>query len=230
METMINGKVRAEDQPPKVVKKILSDKAQFIKAFKRLLTNKVFMYNFGSSLFFVFAFMGFGTFMPKFMEYNYRMKVSSSSAFSGGIGTISKAIGLLVSGWAISRWKPSARFLSGWNVIIGIMFFITLIVFSTLGCPSSTLPIREINPCNQDCGCSIDSKISPICAKDGLTNYYSPCLAGCKTVTFDKATRTRSYSDCTCIKDQWSERNMSLSKEWAIKVTVLILDSVQQTV
>ena len=85
----------------------------------RLLTNKVFMFNFGSSLFYVFAFMGFGTFMPKYMEYQYRMKGSTSSAFAGAVGTVSKAIGLLISCFYISRWKPSARFLSGWNVILG---------------------------------------------------------------------------------------------------------------
>ena len=52
---------------------------KFKEAFKRLLTNKVFMYNFGSSLFYVFAFMGFGTFMPKYMEYTFRMKASTTA-------------------------------------------------------------------------------------------------------------------------------------------------------
>ncbi len=108
-------------------------KESFKEAFKRLLTNKIFMFNFGSSLFYVFAFMGFGTFMPKYMEYVFKMKGSTSSSFAGGVGTISKAIGLLISGWAISRWKPSARFLSGWNVVLGFMFFASLIVFSMLG-------------------------------------------------------------------------------------------------
>ena len=38
----------------------------FFPALKRLLGNKLFMANFGSTIFFVFAFMGFGTFMPKY--------------------------------------------------------------------------------------------------------------------------------------------------------------------
>ena len=46
--------------------------------------------------FYVFAFMGFGTFMPKYVEYQFRQKGSSSSTFAGGVGTVSKAIGLLV--------------------------------------------------------------------------------------------------------------------------------------
>ena len=47
--------------------------------------------------FYVFAFMGFGTFMPKYVEYQFRQKGSASSTFAGGVGTVSKAIGLLVS-------------------------------------------------------------------------------------------------------------------------------------
>jgi hypothetical protein len=47
--------------------------------------------------FYVFAFMGFGTFMPKYVEYQFRQKGSASSTFAGGVGTVSKAIGLLVN-------------------------------------------------------------------------------------------------------------------------------------
>ena len=114
--------------------------------------------------------------------------------FTGMIGTISKAIGLLLSGWAISRWKFSARFLSGWNVILGLMYFTSLIVFSNVGCPSTPLPIREISECNQGCGCSMDSRIQPICTKDGFTSYYSPCLAGCTESTYNKTSRYTLHS------------------------------------
>ena len=50
---------------------------RFRDAIKRLLTNKLFMYNFGSSLFFVLAFVGFGTFMPKYFEHQFKMRRSS---------------------------------------------------------------------------------------------------------------------------------------------------------
>ena len=69
---MLNGQMKGE-----MLSQIKSPK--FKEAFKRLLTNKVFMYNFGSSLFYVFAFMGFGTFMPKYMEYTFRMKASTTA-------------------------------------------------------------------------------------------------------------------------------------------------------
>ncbi len=72
------------------------EKPSFRKAFVRLLRNRLFMYNFFSGLFYVFAFMGFGTFMPKYIEYQFRKKGSTSSSYAGTVGTISKALGLLV--------------------------------------------------------------------------------------------------------------------------------------
>ena len=49
--------------------------------------------------------MGFATFMPKFIEYHYR-KRASTSGYSGGISkTVSSVIGLLVSGWIMGRWR-----------------------------------------------------------------------------------------------------------------------------
>merc|ERR1712156_241316 len=72
---------------------------------------------------------------------------------------------------------------------------------------------------NEDCGCpDINSlKISPICAKDGLTNYYSPCIAGCTEFELNLTTFTKSYSKCSVIENQWIENNMSLSKKWIKK-------------
>ena len=75
-----------------------SSKQGFLVALKRLLSNKLFMYNFVSNVFYVFAFMGFGTFMPKFFELNFRIKRSSAAGTGGAIGTLPKGIGLLVSG------------------------------------------------------------------------------------------------------------------------------------
>ena len=38
------------------------------------------------------------------------------------------------------------------------------------------------SPCNADCGCPV-SRMQPLCSKDGITNFYSPCHAGCRDVT-----------------------------------------------
>ena len=68
-----------------------------------------------------------------------------------------------------------------------------------------------------DCGCSINSRINPICAKDDVTSYYSPCLAGCKSGSYNKTSRIKSYSNCSCIADRWETGTMTLSKDWILK-------------
>jgi len=169
-------------------------KDAFFPALKRLLGNKLFMANFGSTIFFVFAFMGFGTFMPKYIEYQFRQKASHSARASGLAGTMSKAVGFMLSGWLIGRFKFSAKTLAAWNVVLGCCYFCTLMVFASLGCSTSHMSgsLKEsgdydINAfCNSDCGCPV-SRMQPVCSKDDLTNFYSPCHAGCKDIQGFKA-------------------------------------------
>ena len=49
---------------------------------------------------------------------------------TGSAGTAAKALGLVISGWLIGKFKFSARTLSAWNVILGVFYFSTLILFS----------------------------------------------------------------------------------------------------
>lgn len=186
------------------------DGGTFVAAVKRLLANKLFMFNFFSALFYVFAFMGFGTFMPKYMEFQFRMKGSTSSRFAGGIGTLSKAIGMLASGFVIARLKPSARILSGWNVVLGALFLISLISFAFLGCPTSKVAPAG-NACALGCECA-HVPMQPVCSKDGVTNFYSPCAAGCKTHAGEKV-----FGECACAREEWEESNATLSEEWVKK-------------
>ena len=213
--------------------KNMKDKATFMAAFKRLLRNKLFMYNFFSSIFYVFAFMGFGTFMPKYIEYQFRKKGSRSSSLAGSVGTISKALGLLISGFLISRFKPSARFISGYNVLLGFMYFLALLIFSMLGCPTSHVygkldsngVIDISGGCNLDCACP-SARLQPVCSKDGVTNFYSACQAGClaqhaftpkRTKDDPKPKDIKVFEQCSCVLEAWHKDNASKSDDWIIR-------------
>eukprot|EP00092_Neocalanus_flemingeri_P037475 GFUD01040807.1.p1 GENE.GFUD01040807.1~~GFUD01040807.1.p1 ORF type:complete len:723 (+),score=131.38 GFUD01040807.1:150-2318(+) len=218
----------------------------FLPALKRLLSNKLYVANFFSSIFYVFAFMGFGTFIPKYIEYQFRTRASRSSGIAGSAGTAAKAIGLLLSGWIVGKFKFSARTLSAWNVILGFCYFGCLIVFSIVGCPTSQMygtmtdsgNYNVSMDCNLDCACPV-SRMQPICSKDGVTNFYSPCHAGClDSLDLDKVemdddwipgnytqekTKGRKkkknlvYQNCSCVATASRERNTSLSKDWIEK-------------
>ena len=72
--------------------------------------------------------------------------------------------------------------------------------------------------CNSECECSV-SRMQPICSKDGVTNFYSPCHAGCEAKESipdlgDPAKNTTLYSSCKCVKQATEERNTSISRPW----------------
>jgi len=225
----------------KLVDSEKKDRGAFIPALKRLLSNKLYVYNFFSSIFFVFAFMGFGTFAAKYIEYQFRITASGGARVSGSAGTAAKAIGFLISGWLIGKYRFSARTLATWNVIIGLCVFASFIAFGFVGCTSSQMygqmtesGVYNITvDCNLHCGCPV-SRMTPICSKDGVTNFYSPCHAGCLDVdhksdvgwlTSDVNTtvstkgrigkkKDQVYSNCSCVATASEEFNTSMSRYW----------------
>jgi len=72
--------------------------------------------------------------------------------------------------------------------------------------------------------------MQPICSKDGVTNFYSPCHAGCTISELAEDANNeganipkrhkrekRIYKDCSCVATASSQFNTSLSREWIQK-------------
>lgn len=99
----------------------------------------------------------------------------------------------------ISKYKPRARYLACWNVLVGVLSVISVFSYSFLGCEESknaiSLNIDELSTCNSACHCDF-VKYSPVCGADGST-YISACHAGCSTVLMKNA--TKSFGQCSCI-------------------------------
>ena len=55
----------------------------------------------------------------------------------GTVGLVFSAFGILISGLVISKYKPRARYLAAWNVIVGIISVLGIISYAFLGCPAS---------------------------------------------------------------------------------------------
>lgn len=81
--------------------------------------------------------------------------------------------------------------------------------------------------CNADCGCPV-SRMQPICSKDGVTNFFSPCHAGCRppgrpNVTWDHWLKTGEdsgelpkdqYFNCSCVEAASVRDQTSLATKW----------------
>lgn len=175
-----------------------------VKTFKRLISNTILMLNNFASIFYFLGYMPYWIFLPKYIETQYRQSASASNLITGTAGLIFSATGVLLSGLMISKFKPSARYLAGWNVVVGAISIAGIVSYAYLGCvetdiKSPLLPTGELNPvsqCNKDCACDY-VKYNPVCSADGEDSFISACHAGCKRQQLLNGTKI--FSDCSCI-------------------------------
>lgn len=108
-------------------------------------------------------------------------------------------LGILVAGCVITKYKPSARYLAFWNVVVGVLSVISVLSNSFLGCEESkhavTINNHAIPSCNSNCYCDF-VKYSPVCGADGIT-YITPCHAGCASTSIRNS--TKYYGECSCV-------------------------------
>lgn len=156
-----------------------------LTTFKRLLTNTTFMCNNLAAVFYFMGYMPYWIFMPKYIETQYKQSASFSSLITGTVGLVFSAFGILLSGLVISKYKPKARYLAAWNVMVGAISVMGMISYAFLGCPANDSQImvqqdgalKTKLPCNEHCHCDYVT-YNPVCAENGQT-FISACHAGC---------------------------------------------------
>ncbi|XP_054269028.1 solute carrier organic anion transporter family member 74D-like isoform X1 [Macrosteles quadrilineatus] len=175
-----------------------------INTYLRLLKNKTLMCNNFASVFYFMGYMPYWIFMPKYIETIYKQTAAFASFITGAIGLVCSALGILFAGAFISKVRPSARFLAGWNVVVGAISVLGIISYAFLGCPVNDRQgailasgqMETTTPCNADCNCEY-VKYSPVCSPDGRT-FISPCHAGCKDYEIT-ANGSKVYTNCACV-------------------------------
>jgi len=193
-----------------------------VNCAKRLLKNKVYVFNSLSTIFFLFGFIGFGTFIPKYFEYHFRRNASSSGRSGGLSKSIGSVVGILLSGFILGKFKFRTRFVTGWNVLIGFVGVAMFITMSFVSCPKLQLyggQGEEVLPCQESCGCS-ESSFQPTCSMDGETLFFSPCHAGCTEVDKEivmkngRKKTVKIYSECSCVREASKDFNMTAAEPW----------------
>ena len=192
-----------------------------INCGKRLLKNKVYVFNSLSTIAFLFGVVGFGTFVPKYFEYHFRRSTSSSGSSGGMSKALGSVVGILISGAVLTKFRFRSRVVAAWNVVLsagGVGFFI---IMSLIACPrleisglasSSSPAMAPVNlastlaSCQSSCQCS-QSAFSPTCSSDGVSVFFSPCHAGCSEVKRENVTisgrrvERKVYSSCSCLQN-----------------------------
>lgn len=166
----------------------------FPAALMRLLKNKLIIFNNIAGIFYILSATIYMTFIGRVMEVQFNTSAHSGSILTGPTTILGMTIGILLSGYMITKYKPPPKYLFLWNAIIALMSASSQMVYTQIGCNGDASLVANngtMFSCNTNCNCD-GIPYSPVC--DQGTTYFSPCHAGCKT--FDKAANV--YTDCSC--------------------------------
>ena len=75
---------------------------------KRLVKNKIYVLHILATMFLLAVVVGFATFLPKYFEYMFR-KRASTSIVGPATKSVAAVIGLLLAGAVVTKWRPRAR-------------------------------------------------------------------------------------------------------------------------
>lgn len=210
--------------PPKRIRDTRRNKhpslRDFPKAVKRLLKNDILMFRTASSVLHILPIAGLYTFLPKYLESQFRLAAHSAAMVSGVGGILVMGLGIIISGVFILRVKPNARFVAAWIAFTAVAYALGMAALMFIGCPMddfagllaaedrapSTVAFEPV--CNATCECDRD-KFSPICGQDGRT-YFSACHAACTNLTVEDG-KIVDFFGCECIDVGYGTDNSSYS-------------------
>lgn len=180
-----------------------ADDSSFLRTIERLLRNRILLCRIASTVFHILPVSGLYTFLPKYLEYQYRITASDASFISGIAGIMVMGLGIFSSGIYMRRANPNPNFVSKWICIATFLYVCGMISLIFLGCPlpkisgltEGALDVRSNCP---SCQCE-SNQFMPICASNAVT-YLSPCLAGC--TRFNRTGNEYNYLDCRCLPER----------------------------
>jgi len=214
--------VQDDDPEPDNIKEYFTG---FLRVVKRLLSKKLYTLNLLSAVTLLFGIVGFFQFLPKYLEYQFYVKSSTSGGLGGISSIVTSVIGIIGSGFVMSRWKFTGRQVTGYMVCVsGILCGVFLGMFFVTCPPRKVHGLDNGNDggggggspfatCAGGCFCdNVESQ--PVCSMDGATIFKSPCHAGCsssnKSVELDSKGRPKTiYWGCGCARDKALSLNTS---------------------
>lgn len=82
------------------------------------------MFRTASSVLHILPVAGLYTFLPKYLESQFRLPAHSANMISGIGGILVMGLGIIISGVFILRVKPNARFVAAWIAFTAIVYAI----------------------------------------------------------------------------------------------------------
>ncbi|XP_065358800.1 solute carrier organic anion transporter family member 74D [Calliphora vicina] len=183
----------------------------FPKTVKRQLSNDILMFRTASCVFHLLPIAGLYTFLPKYLETQFRLAPYDANMVAAFCGILVMGIGIVVSGLVIFKFKPTARAVAAWIALTALVYSAGMVILMFVGCnmydfagykPATSTSPAVIEPvCNAVLNCTCDKEqFAPICGVNGKI-YISSCHAGCWDSGIRKEDNHTVFSQCSCIPD-----------------------------
>ncbi|XP_032527560.1 solute carrier organic anion transporter family member 74D-like isoform X1 [Danaus plexippus] len=170
----------------------------FFVTIKRQLTNDILMWRTASSVLHLMPISGIYSFLPKYLEKQFRLPTHDANLVSGLGGILVMGLGTITSGVIILKLVPTARQVAAWTAATAAIYSAGMVVLMFVSCPEETFRSLDATnlSCSTDCHC-YGAPYSPVCGQDSFT-YQTPCQAGCaNSQQLDNSTWL--YYNCSCI-------------------------------
>ncbi|XP_044517096.1 solute carrier organic anion transporter family member 4A1 [Gracilinanus agilis] len=154
---------------------------------------------------------GMSTFGPKFLESQFSLSASEAATLFGYLVVPAGGGGTFLGGFFVNKFKLRCSGIIKFCLFCTVTSLLATCIFF-MHCPNmpvagvtfkyngSDLPegtLQLLASCNENCGC-LREIYSPVCGPDNVM-YYSPCHAGCSTVSRFPEGGKKVYRDCSCI-------------------------------
>ena len=241
------AKVRALEEQKKLEKKTEERPRwkHFPATIRRMLQNDILMCRTASSVLHLLPVAGLYTFLPKYLETQFRLPAHEAALIAAFNGILVMGIGIVISGFVILKCSPTARSVAAWIAVTAFVYASGMAILMILGCPMDDMRGLRLDSygkggggglaagggvegtflskntyfepvCSLNCDCDFE-KFEPICGADNFT-YFSSCHAGCKqSMSQDGVMR---YTDCKCIGNGAGQLGNETLGSWDEKVTL----------
>jgi len=103
-------------------------------ALKRLLKNRILVLRTFSSVFHLLPISGLYTFLPKYLESQFRLAAHEANMVAGIAGILVMGLGIFGSGMWIRRREPSARNVAAWVAFSALCYASGMFALMFVGC------------------------------------------------------------------------------------------------
>lgn len=185
--------------------------------FRTILTNPMFMCLVLMSGMEGFIVTGYGSFLAKYIQYEFKLTTAFSGIYTGICLVVGGGVGVVLGGYLVTKLNLTCRRAVKFMIIMTFFWFPPLFGFLH-HCPRQriagvTIPyyhddtfnhiqnISVISACNVNCNCP--TEYSPVCDVTTRREYFSACHAGCTN---------QNLSNCACAGvTSESQSNVTLS-------------------